>query len=209
MRISGDVLKGFVVDIPLSELGVNGIDEINITSSAFKMALVKNGVHVNISEDGLNIDGMIPLDESGEEIFIPSIGADMHSDDYVAQAKDVDVSAWFEQASDEDILSLATHDFGACDKADEIARFMENRNDEIGKVFAYLAFGPKMPNGDAVGFSVSVVLNDVRIWAHTRRPHLVAALYENDDDKTDDIEIAMMNGDQDRVREIIADAMSS
>lgn len=68
VRISGDIRKGFSVEIPLAEFGVESIENIDTSTRAFRFTLLKNGVNVNVSEDGLEIDGLIPLDESSEEI---------------------------------------------------------------------------------------------------------------------------------------------
>lgn len=106
------------------------------------------------------------------------IRAEVHSDDHVFKA-DFDATKWFEQASDEEIIALILCGFGGDYPADAVAHFMAEHDSNVARVFQYLEFGPKMPDGDTVGFECHVSDSDASMWIQKHKPEL-ASLIEPD-----------------------------
>lgn len=121
-----------------------------------------------------------PACDRGEGIDPSTVPATCHSDDYLHEVQ-FDAAPWFEQAGDEDILALAATGWGGDYPADEVARFMEDRDDDVAALFGYLARRPTLANGDTVGFECHVEAEAALGWLQERRPGLftqVCALAE-------------------------------
>lgn len=96
------------------------------------------------------------------------IRAEVHDDEFRTSAR-FDATAWFEQASDKDILDLAKIDWRGDYAADVVAEFFEGYNvgtpDTVDDVF-------KAVNVLDTGFEVSVEPEDAVRWVEKNRPHL-------------------------------------
>lgn len=109
----------------------------------------------------------------------PTITAQCHSDDYaVAVGYDeetyapeyrtgVDVTAYFEQVSDDDILALASCGFGGDYPADAVAQWAAERDPRVQALFDYIATRSDQ------GFECYVDAQSVMAWVRARRPHLL------------------------------------
>lgn len=95
------------------------------------------------------------------------IKAEVHSDDYKATA-DFDATRWFEQASDEEILELAACDWGGDYPADDVARWFEDEDSEVERVFDYV-------DTAGLGFECHVEVADAMDWVKANRPELAKA----------------------------------
>lgn len=105
-----------------------------------------------------------------------TIPAEVHSDDYAAEAR-FDATPWFEQASDQEILDLAGCEWGGDYPADAVARFFEQRDSGVDRVFTYLSFQPPMSyTSDAVGFECHVDALAALDWLRVHRPSVAARL---------------------------------
>lgn len=97
------------------------------------------------------------------------IRAEVHDDEFRTSAR-FDATAWFEQASDTEILDLAKIDWRGDYAADAVAEFFEGHNigtpDTVDDVF-------KAVNVLDTGFEVSVEPDDAIRWVEKNRPHLM------------------------------------
>jgi hypothetical protein len=97
------------------------------------------------------------------------IRAEVHDDEFRTSAR-FDATAWFEQASDKDILDLAKIDWRGDYAADCIAEFFEGRDvgtpDSVDDVFAAV-------NVLDTGYEVSVEPEDAMRWIEKHRPQLM------------------------------------
>jgi len=97
------------------------------------------------------------------------IRAEVHDDEFRTSAR-FDATAWFDQASDEEILDLAKIEWRGDKPADVVAEFFEGHNvgtpDTVEDVF-------KAVNVLDTGYEVSVEPDDALRWVKTHRPHLM------------------------------------
>ncbi len=105
----------------------------------------------------------------------PAIPAECHSDDGRYEAV-FDARPWFEQASDAEILALADVGWGGDYAADAVARFLEDQDADLDRVFDYLSRGPTLANGNPVGFECHVEPEPALRWLREHRPPLAQRL---------------------------------
>src|SRR5438874_11870052 len=98
------------------------------------------------------------------------IPAECHSDDLVHEIR-FDALAWFEQASDEEILGLAACGWGGDYPADAVAYFFADTDPGVGLLFDYLHRVRDRPG--APGFECRVEPRAAARWVRSRRPHLL------------------------------------
>lgn len=112
--------------------------------------------------------------EKGESAMIR---AECHSDDFEAAAK-FDAEPYFADISAADFEELVECEFGGDYAADRVAKHFEDEPgyDGVTELFRYLARGPRLPNGDRVGFECNVHVPDVVAWAEENRPDLYEIL---------------------------------
>jgi len=94
------------------------------------------------------------------------IRANVHTDDRHYDVN-FDATAWFEQASDQEIVELADCGWGEDYPADAVAEFMADQNQEIERLFEYVSHGK-----DPIGFECSVNERDARAWLKEHRPQM-------------------------------------
>ena len=97
------------------------------------------------------------------------IRAEVHDDEFRTSAR-FDATAWFEQASDVEIVELAKIDWRGDQPADAVAEFFEGHQigtpDTVEDVF-------KAVNVLDTGYEVSVEPEDAVRWVKANRPHLM------------------------------------
>lgn len=103
------------------------------------------------------------------------IKAETYSDDHAAEVN-FDATAWFEQATDEEILELARVDWGGDYEADDVARFFEDKVPAVDAMFTYIQAYNRVAEGDSIGFECRVDADDALAWIREYRPHLIPAL---------------------------------
>jgi hypothetical protein len=101
------------------------------------------------------------------------IRAETHSDDRRIEIA-FDATAWFEQATDAEIVALADAGWGGDYEADAVAEHFEQTATK--GLFDYLAIAQPMPNGDTVGFECHVEEDQALAWLKAVRPSLHATL---------------------------------
>jgi hypothetical protein len=104
-----------------------------------------------------------------EELRRPLIRADI-ADDIGIYEQVFDAEAWFEQASDEEILELADTGFGGDYPADNVAYFMEDRHRGVARTLEYARIEGR---DGAVGFEVHVDPGHAMAWIRFHRKHLL------------------------------------
>lgn len=109
-------------------------------------------------------------EDEADPICLPAapVQAEVHSDDHKAAAS-FDARLWFEQATDEDIRELAGIGWGGDYEADAVARYMEDRNEDVAGVFTYARTA-------ALGFECHVDEASALAYLAIRRPALHAEL---------------------------------
>ena len=98
------------------------------------------------------------------------IRANVHTDDRHYDV-DFDATAWFEQASDQEIIELADCGWRGDYPADAVAEFMADHNNQIQRLFDYLSHDPRTGK-DPIGFECSVNEGDARAWLKEHRPQI-------------------------------------
>ncbi len=123
------------------------------------------------------------LDDEGEAAFLAEAGADgsmdlrvsaaAHTDDRVIEVA-FDCTAWFQQASHEDVMRLANcgweHDY----PADEVTQFMADRNDDAKSIFSYLDLVHKAKK--ECGFECEVNSEEAMAWLKVNKQSTWAKL---------------------------------
>ena len=106
------------------------------------------------------------------------VRAEAHSDDMIAAAK-FDATAWFDQASDDQVVDLADAGWGGDYQADEVASFFENSPgfDRLTDMYGHL-FRANRDREARVGFECHVHSGDAFAWLEGNRPALAARLRE-------------------------------
>lgn len=92
------------------------------------------------------------------------IRAEVHSDDYAAAAR-FDATAWFEQASDDEIHGLVACHCGGDYAADAVAVWSASLFDAVADVFRYDELA-------RCGFECHVNEDDAEAWIAKHRPRL-------------------------------------
>lgn len=107
------------------------------------------------------------------------IRAECHSDDH-AKSAEFDATPYFAVITPDEFQKLIDCDFGGDYPADEVAQFFSDKPGygTVREMFDYLGTGPKMLNGDTVGFECYVNEQDVAAWAETARPELFVMLQD-------------------------------
>jgi hypothetical protein len=101
------------------------------------------------------------------------IKAEAHSDDHVFTTT-FDATAYFEQASDQQISELQACGFGGDYPADAVAQFHADTNKDLEAMFDYLARIANDPSKkDCSGFECHVDESDAQAWINANRPHLI------------------------------------
>jgi hypothetical protein len=108
-------------------------------------------------------------DDEEDDDFV--IDAEVHTDDHAAETH-FDAVKWFEQASDDEIKSLAGCDWGGDYPADAVAQFMESRDDYVADVFEYLETYNNGARRETIGFECHVDSDDALCWLKKNRPEL-------------------------------------
>ncbi len=103
------------------------------------------------------------------------IRAEVHSDDRAYEI-DFDATAYFVQASDEDLFKLAKDDWGGGYPADWVAEYFEKTNRNIKAMFRYLRSPEVRERRDAPGFECYVKEADAMEWLKKNRPLLAKAI---------------------------------
>lgn len=101
------------------------------------------------------------------------VRAEVYSDDML-YVTGFDCDAWFEQASDEDIMGLAKIGWRGDYAADTVAEFFEGKIDLITEMFAYCRRTQGRAN--PVGYEVMVFPEQARRWLRWHRPGVLALL---------------------------------
>jgi len=100
------------------------------------------------------------------------ITAEVHRDDFHYQAE-FDAVRWFEQASDDEIIALAEIEWGGDQASDEVARFFEDKNEDVADVLANTACE------EGLGFECHVDAGAAETWLKANRPDLYHKLGYN------------------------------
>jgi hypothetical protein len=112
----------------------------------------------------------------GDENASDAIRAEVHGDDFKVGTK-FDARVWFEQASELEIIELWQCGWGGDYAADAVARFLDNIDEAVSKVFRYIETGPTMPySNDRVGFECHVDKDDALRWIKGHRPSTYSKL---------------------------------
>lgn len=99
-----------------------------------------------------------------------------YSDDHAVEVS-FDSRPFLRRASSQEIRVLHANDFSGSYEADAIFYTAEDRGDEnVRPLRTYLDTRPRMPNGDTVGFEVSVDGDEAMTWLERYRPEVVEAL---------------------------------
>ena len=96
------------------------------------------------------------------------IKAECYSDNRAFEIN-FDATKWFEQASDSDIVKLASCEWGGDYPADEVAFFMRQHHVDVNFMFNYL-------ERDSVGFECNVDESDAMRWLQENRLDLAKRL---------------------------------
>jgi hypothetical protein len=102
------------------------------------------------------------------------IPAEIHSDDHAEKAE-FDALLWFKQASDDEIVDLASVSFRGDYQADEVARHLDDTgmwSDQRAGIDRVLDYA----RGTSFGFEVSINQEAAGRWIENERPHLMARI---------------------------------
>jgi hypothetical protein len=101
---------------------------------------------------------------------VPSPGfiipAEVHSDDYAAQAH-FDALPWFQSATDEEIAALAAIGWRGDYAADHVSQDLPGENDEVRAVFDYVCTARRVRD---IGHETSVDGAAALQWVKANRP---------------------------------------
>jgi len=107
-----------------------------------------------------------------------TIQAECHDDHYVLEIH-FDAVSWFEQASDREILSLQSEDWAFGDASDAIALWMEDRDQQIKGMFAFIELYNSSKSRETIGFGCAVDEQGAMRWLAVHRPDLHQQILEN------------------------------
>ena len=107
---------------------------------------------------------------------MPTIRAEVHSDDYRYTAK-FDATPWFKRASEEEIIALHECDWGGDWAADYVALFFNDKAgcEDVSVLFAYVR------KVDGIGFECTVHDSDALNWLYRHRPVIFHRILEGDE----------------------------
>jgi hypothetical protein len=93
------------------------------------------------------------------------INAECHSDDRAVEVP-FDATPWFDQANEEQVLSLARCEWRGDYPSDAVAHFMAEQNDGVAEMFKYLELRSRI---ETIGFECSVNEQEAMIWLKANR----------------------------------------
>src|SRR5690554_599544 len=99
------------------------------------------------------------------------VTAKVRTDDHQVEIS-FDCTAYFEEAGVEPIVNLGMNGWGGCNEADAVVYHMSERNPKVKVLLDYLSLGPRMLNGDPVGFECYVDEVAAMAWLKNNRPEL-------------------------------------
>ncbi|HET6843525.1 MAG TPA: hypothetical protein VFK06_17870 [Candidatus Angelobacter sp.] len=99
------------------------------------------------------------------------VPAECHTDDYVVEAT-FDAEQWFSQASDEEIVDLASCGWGGDYAADRVAEFIAGFHEQVSSVFIYLRIVAYKK--DRPGYECFIDPAAAMTWIGEHRPHLLS-----------------------------------
>lgn len=102
-----------------------------------------------------------------------TIPARIYSND-CAHYKEFDAGEWFAVASTERILQLAEHQWGGEHVADELAKYVMQRDDDVATVFQYVMY--LRHGGLSAGFRCEVDPVSALEWLAFVRPDVLAEI---------------------------------
>lgn len=102
------------------------------------------------------------------------INAECHSDDRAVEVS-FDATPWFEQANEEQILSLARCEWRGDYPSDAVAHFMAEKNEAVAEMFTYLELRGRI---ETIGFECSVNQDEAMNWLKANRPVYWAQLMQ-------------------------------
>lgn len=95
------------------------------------------------------------------------------SDDYNVEIE-FDATAWFEQASEADIIKLAECQWGGDYPADAVSEFFSDQ--ETSRIFDYVSNHPAKLSNNAVGHETYVDSDQAVRWLEENRPEIAKAI---------------------------------
>ena len=98
----------------------------------------------------------------------PKITAETHDDERRFEVKEFDVTEWFAQATDEEIVGLIKIGFGGDLESDAVAEYYDGKNQAVTDMFKY----------KETGFECNVDPVSAGVWIKIHRPHLAQYLKE-------------------------------
>lgn len=104
------------------------------------------------------------------------VAARIHSDDYVVDLT-VDARPFLATATAENVRRIAEDEFGSGYPTDDVFYALEGGS-EVAPLVSYISFRPKFPNGDPVGFSVTLDQEQATAWLVANRPDLGQCLID-------------------------------
>jgi hypothetical protein len=110
------------------------------------------------------------LVENHPTLLEPRVTASCHSDDFLAEAKNVDVTLWFTQATDEELQALRDERYGGDYTAYSVAEFIASDNPQVQAIFDHNAMLSE--SVELRGFECYVNEEEVEAWIVRHRPHL-------------------------------------
>ncbi len=85
---------------------------------------------------------------------------------------DFDVTAWFEQATDDQIVALAKSEWGYDYEADAVADYFFEKDENVTKFFTCLRIMQEIGRGNN-GFACAIDDGEAIKWVTEHRPHLL------------------------------------
>lgn len=116
--------------------------------------------------------------------MVEIIGAECHSDDWVVEVK-FNALEWFKNATDEEILSLASCGWGGDYASDAVAHFMEEKDEKVDDMFKYLKLASSQRYSPGFECNITDVYAAL-CWLKENRPDVLKTIHEEVVDVTVD-----------------------
>jgi hypothetical protein len=112
-----------------------------------------------------------PLESGGDDLWEPQVSASCRSSDGAIDIAWLNVTEWFENAGDEDILELQANEYGRIDSSVSVPllEHFEHKDTAVADLFAYSDEDDEY----AIDIICHVNQQEAEVWLAHYRPHLL------------------------------------
>jgi hypothetical protein len=137
-------------------------------------------------------------------LLSPAVTADGHSDDRQFEVS-FDASAWFAQATDEEIFALYGIGWSGDYEADTVLDYFRDKDADVTALYEYLEATHRQGSRHPVGFECSINGDEALVWLKVHRPALFLRVFADMSAQPEFLQAGLSEQQTARLRELEGD----